>query len=708
MSIVAGRRDDGEMLMDLINRGKVYRFLLKPVSPGRARLAIEASIKHHLEAPDSAFTVAADGPAAQKPAAQPAPKKKPAPAPEAKPANKPELKAVPDAPPKKKPKAKKKAAAPPAKKIEPVITDASPIDSGLDDAFTGEDTSFTETMTGIVTSVGKSISKVKDSLVDEKKHAEPAVTEGASGSPFTNPKVIGIAAAAVAVLVVGVFWAMGGSDEPEVVEAEPVAEADVAGPEPEVPEPGVSDPVSEAPIPEQTDTTVAALLDEARLAYDAGQIFNPPGSNAIELYMAALEANPGNAEAVYELADAIEQALAMAETAVLESRADDAAAALERVAMADPANARLPFLTAQLSQMQLRGYLDDARNAIRDTRFEDASASIASARGLGLADTSAIDIVEQELQTARSEQQVDEVVALANARLEEGLFIEPANDNARYYFELALTNDPNNPAARQGLAVVASKLVLAARAEIDDGDFAGAEALLADAQQLDPASAEVAATVTALAAARDRIVQEQARAEAEARAEEERRAAAERERQEREQAEAEARARVEREARERQEAEAAAAAQSSPPPAEPRADSGNAAIPVASAATLADSNPDGSGAARPEAGTMPPQPRQAVFDPRPVSVTSLKRTKYVSPKYPRSAQRRSLSGYVDVVFTVNTQGKVEDIEIRESEPGEVFVSSAVKAVEKWEFEPVIVDGMPVKKRAGVRMMFAID
>ena len=57
VAIVAGRRDDGEMLMDLINRGKVYRFLLKPVSPGRARLALEASVRHHLEAPDAAFPV---------------------------------------------------------------------------------------------------------------------------------------------------------------------------------------------------------------------------------------------------------------------------------------------------------------------------------------------------------------------------------------------------------------------------------------------------------------------------------------------------------------------------------------------------------------------------------------------------------------------------------------------------------------------------
>jgi len=63
VAIVAGRRDDGEMLMDLINRGKVYRFLLKPVSPGRSRLAIEASVKHHLEAPDSAFIVPGSAPA---------------------------------------------------------------------------------------------------------------------------------------------------------------------------------------------------------------------------------------------------------------------------------------------------------------------------------------------------------------------------------------------------------------------------------------------------------------------------------------------------------------------------------------------------------------------------------------------------------------------------------------------------------------------
>ena len=100
VAIVAGRRDDGEMLMDLINRGKVYRFLLKPVSPGRSRLAIEASVKHHLEAPDSAFKVS--GPAAPPPEVAAPPKTKP----------KPKAAAKPKAVPKPKAKAKKQPAKP--------------------------------------------------------------------------------------------------------------------------------------------------------------------------------------------------------------------------------------------------------------------------------------------------------------------------------------------------------------------------------------------------------------------------------------------------------------------------------------------------------------------------------------------------------------------------------------------------------------------
>ncbi|MGB5334146.1 MAG: energy transducer TonB, partial [Woeseiaceae bacterium] len=94
--------------------------------------------------------------------------------------------------------------------------------------------------------------------------------------------------------------------------------------------------------------------------------------------------------------------------------------------------------------------------------------------------------------------------------------------------------------------------------------------------------------------------------------------------------------------------------------------------------------------------------------PTPGAISDMKRIKYVAPKYPRAAERRNLSGWVDVIFTVDKAGEVKDVIVRESEPGETFVDSAVRAVEKWRFEPVIENGQAVEKRVGVRMMFALE
>ena len=80
----------------------------------------------------------------------------------------------------------------------------------------------------------------------------------------------------------------------------------------------------------------------------------------------------------------------------------------------------------------------------------------------------------------------------------------------------------------------------------------------------------------------------------------------------------------------------------------------------------------------------------------------------MAPKYPRSAERRNLSGWVDIVFTVSREGTVKDIEIRDSKPGDTFVNAAIRAVERWEFEPVTENGVVVETRTGVRMMFALE
>ncbi len=230
--------------------------------------------------------------------------------------------------------------------------------------------------------------------------------------------------------------------------------------------------------------------------------------------------------------------------------------------------------------------------------------------------------------------------------------------------------------------------------ELDQYRFDVAERLLAEAQSLDPASTEIAASAEALADARDRFIEAQRRDEDARRAQT--RVAAQR-------------------LAALQEGEDRSEPAMAPP--EPGGDAVTVSATPAETAGVqspaaAPSGPPPGAALAPVAFVeAQPLPLKSATDSAlqsPVAVSSLTRTRYVAPKYPRSAERRNQSGWVDVVFTVDVDGTTKDIEIRNSEPGDVFVGAAVRAVEKWEFEPVLDNGVPVERRANIRMMFAIE
>ena len=92
----------------------------------------------------------------------------------------------------------------------------------------------------------------------------------------------------------------------------------------------------------------------------------------------------------------------------------------------------------------------------------------------------------------------------------------------------------------------------------------------------------------------------------------------------------------------------------------------------------------------------------------PVPISSLARTNYVPPVYPRAAQRRNVSGSVDIMFTVSALGMVTDISVLRAEPGETFNQAAIDAVGQWRFEPVIENGVAVDKRTAVRLSFNLQ
>ncbi|MDH4107027.1 MAG: TonB family protein [Gammaproteobacteria bacterium] len=779
VAIVAGRRDDGDLLMDLINRGQVYRFLLKPVSPGRARLAIEASVKHHLDAPETAFkgkprTAASP---VQKPAPQPAAPKKPVPAPQARQPRPAPPRAEPPTPapvsrpaaaPPARPEAPKapprKPAEPPAPQTPPVVAKspparpapkplaaspaqrpgpapmaapakrpgpapvaaptkragpapmaapakprpesaagrkeprisapaelsaggqsprspevAPPVAAGLDQAF-DEGGSFTDTIAGLAVSVGKSIGGAVSSVSGGARAVTHVTGAAASGllRVLRNPKLLA-AAGLIAVVAVAGLWVFSGDDSP----APPTAADN--GPD-SVPTFGESDiPAAEAAA--QTERPLTAplfddLLDKARAARNDGDIYSPAGRNAMEFYIAARAAAPDNPEVAGELAALTDDVFQLAETALLENHYTEASRALRVIALANPENPRLNFMNAQLAQLELRGRLDEARTAIRESRFEDAGRILSQAESLAGGDARELNLVTEELAAARSAQRLDEVLSLAGRAVDEGRLTTPSNDNARYFYELALTLERGNAAAQQGLTVIASKLVLNARSAIDAGDFDGAERLLTEARALDAGSSELSAANETLAAARA----ERSRREAEQRAAEQAPAIA---------GPATAGAAASVPASSPVESEARTAAEPGMP------DGGETASPELVGTAALTETPEPMADAQP--GNLEPMAETPI-----VAISTLKRTRYVPPKYPRSAQRRNVEGWVDLVFTVTPEGEVADIEVIDADPATTFNDAAVESVEQWRFDPVLEGNRPVSKRVAVRMSFALQ
>jgi protein TonB len=74
-------------------------------------------------------------------------------------------------------------------------------------------------------------------------------------------------------------------------------------------------------------------------------------------------------------------------------------------------------------------------------------------------------------------------------------------------------------------------------------------------------------------------------------------------------------------------------------------------------------------------------------------------------EYPVRAAENSIAGWVDVEFTVATDGSVKNLIVLNSEPKGVFESNATQALRRWRYKPVLEDGMPVDARARLRLRF---
>jgi TonB family protein len=92
---------------------------------------------------------------------------------------------------------------------------------------------------------------------------------------------------------------------------------------------------------------------------------------------------------------------------------------------------------------------------------------------------------------------------------------------------------------------------------------------------------------------------------------------------------------------------------------------------------------------------------------KPLPASALKITTYVAPSFPQRASERNVQGWVDVEFTVGTDGKTRNIIVTDASHETMFRREATEAVGKWQFEPRVFLGRPIEQTSYTRIRFVL-
>jgi TonB family protein len=97
----------------------------------------------------------------------------------------------------------------------------------------------------------------------------------------------------------------------------------------------------------------------------------------------------------------------------------------------------------------------------------------------------------------------------------------------------------------------------------------------------------------------------------------------------------------------------------------------------------------------------------AMESAKPIPASALKIATYVAPEFPQRASERNITGWVDVEFTVGTDGRTRNIVVTDASHETIFRREATEAVEKWQFEPRMFMGRAIEQTSYTRIRFVL-
>jgi TonB family protein len=485
------------------------------------------------------------------------------------------------------------------------------------------------------------------------------------------------------------------------------------------------------------DAALEDLLARADKALASDHLVAPPEGNAAALYREALHRNARDPRAVAGLEQVIDRLVTDAEAQLADHHLDAAQQLADAARGISPNHPRVAFLSAQIGAQRERAVLGKAQRAAAGGDVGAALAVLDDASRAG--HSTLVDEARQQLAQKQVGERVAELVTRTREALGSGALIEPAEENAHFYIESARTLAPNDPNVQQARADVAARLMAEARQAVTAGNAEAADrwanaAAESGADAGDTDALHAASQQLRGAAKADQVVHTEAlfnQRLAQGRLLEPAADSAKYYLEQLAQAEpasaATLAARTAFETRLLDEAHAAVAAQNLPAARRWLAEARSAgASPAGLSAAEAEINaaqkpaaeaaPAGAAvlAEAPSAVAPPPAagaaaaPAAAATDTSYVNASTLTRTHYVPPEYPQNARERGIGGWVDVQFTVQADGALNEVTVVAAQPAGVFEQSALDAVRHWRYQPQVKDGAPMAQRARVRVRFAVQ
>jgi TonB family protein len=500
------------------------------------------------------------------------------------------------------------------------------------------------------------------------------------------------------------------------------------------------------------DAALEKLLERADHALATGALVAPPAENAADLFRQALALSARDPRAVSGLEQVIDRLLADADAQLQAHHLEAAQQLADAARTINPSHPRVAFLSAQIGAQRERLILSKAQRAAASGDVSSALAVLDDASRGGEHRSTLVDEARQQLAQKQVEARVTDLIDRAHEALAAGALLQPPEANARFLIESARTLAPNSSLVQQARTELATRLLAEAHQAVTAGNADSAEALASAAADAGADPAEVAAlrasgaqlhgavradSTTRLESlfsqrmAQGRVLEpagDSARSYLEQLAQAEPASSAT------------LSARTAFETRLTDEARAAVHAQDFP--AARRwlsAARANGASPAVISAVEAElSAAEGSGkaaaaaapaelavatsatvatAAAPETLAAPaPAPQGAAPAATAaahaaagdaISVNDLKRTRYTQPEFPPAARQKGVEGWVDLEFTVRKDGSLGNVTVTGAQPAGVFEQSALDAVRRWRYQPVLENGQPVERSATIRVRFAV-